>query len=91
MVPEPGMVNTAASDSCGRSSVGLRGGSAGLAGRPWGAGSALLGGRHMDGARGTLREGGEGVTDEVGGWANERMGEQEWVAGQTNEWANGSV
>ena len=55
----------------------------GLAGRPWGAGSAPLGGRHADGARGTPRLRGVGVTDEVGGWANERTGEREWVAGQT--------
>ena len=59
---------------CGRSSAGSRGGSVGLAGRPWGAGSAPLGGRHVDGAQGTPCEGCEGVTDEVHGWVNERTG-----------------
>ena len=49
----------------------------GLAGRPWGARSAPLRGRHADGAWGTPRKWREGVTDEVGGWANERMGERE--------------
>ena len=56
---------------CGRSGAGLRGGGMGLAGRPWGAGSALLGGRHADGARGMPCEGREGVTGEVRSWVNE--------------------
>ena len=59
---------------CGRSSTGLRGGGVRLAGRPWGAGSAPLGGRHADGAQGMPREGHEGVTDEMCSWVNERTG-----------------
>ena len=82
-VPESGVVNTAASELCGRSGAGSCGGGVGLAGRPWGARSAPLGGRNTDGARGVPHKGREGVTDEVGGWMNERTGEQEWVAGQT--------
>ena len=83
--PELGVVNTAANESCGRSGAGSRG-----AGR-WAVGAtrAPLGGGHADGpgtrrgwARDTPRKGREGVTDGVGGWANERTGEREWVAGQ---------
>ena len=43
--------------------VQSHGGSVELAGRLWGARSALLGGRH---AHGTPHKGHEGVTDEVG-------------------------
>ena len=73
---------------CGRSGAGLRGGGMGLAGRPWGAGSVPLGGRHMDGARGMPREGCAGVTDEVCGWVNERTGRRDGRTGGGG-WANG--
>ena len=59
---------------CGRSGTGSRGGGVGLAGRLWGARSAPLGGRHVDGARGMPHEGCEGVTDEVHSWVNKRTG-----------------
>ena len=42
VVPEPGMVNIVACESCGGSGVGLCGGSMRLAGRPREARSALL-------------------------------------------------
>ena len=47
MAPEPGMVNTAARESCGGSGTGLCGGGVGLAGRPRGARSAPLAGTRM--------------------------------------------
>ena len=86
MVPESGMVNTVACESCGGSGVGSRGGCMGLAGRPRGARSVLLGegtrmglgACHMRGVKGSQTRGVAGRMSEGAngsGWLGRRAGD----------------